>query len=60
MHNLQFENYILFGGFSEDLSLAESLSDSSEELNQGGKGGTRIYRSFGSKNQMGRTLKDYC
>ena len=27
-----FENYVLFGGFAEDLSLGGSLSDSSEGL----------------------------
>ena len=28
MHNLKFENYVLFGGFIEDLSLEGRLSDS--------------------------------
>ena len=46
MHNLKFENYALFSGHAEDLSLEDSLSYSSEGLFQRGNGGARIYRSF--------------
>ena len=49
MHNLEVENYVLFGEFSEDVSLEDSLSDCSEGLFQRGKGGTRMYRSFAIK-----------
>ena len=49
-HNLKVESYVLFGGQTEDLSLEDSISDSSEEV----KGGARIYRRFlqrpGSRN----------
>ena len=45
-HNIKAENYVLFGIFSEDLSLEDSLSDHSEGLLQKGKGEARIYRSF--------------
>ena len=38
-HNLKVENYVLFGGFTEDLSLGRSLSDGSEELLQRGERG---------------------
>lgn len=46
MHNLRTENYALFGRLTEDLSLGDSLSNSSEGLLQRGEGGARIYRSF--------------
>ena len=39
IQNLKFENYVLFRGFSMDLSLEGSLSDGSEELPQRGWGG---------------------
>ena len=45
------ENYVLFGGLPEDLSLGYSLSDSSEGLLRRGKGGARIYRSFCKNNK---------
>ena len=45
MHNLKVGNYVLFSGFSEDLSPEDSLSDHSEGLLQRGKGGAGIYRS---------------
>ena len=45
MHNLKVDNYVLFSGHIEDLSLGDSLSDSSEGLFQRGKGEVRIYRS---------------
>ena len=44
--NLKVENYVLFGGITEDYGLGDSLSDSSAELFQRGKGEARIYRSF--------------
>ena len=43
MHNLKTENYVLFGGLTEDLSPGDSLSDNAEGLFQKGKGGARIY-----------------
>ena len=51
MHNLKVENYVLFGGRTEDLSLEDSLSDSSEGLLWRGMGGARIYRSFSNNNK---------
>ena len=52
MHNLKVKNYVLFGGFSEDVSPEDSLSDHSEGLLQRSKGEARIYRSFGNKIQV--------
>ena len=49
MHNVEVENYVFFGGIFEDLSPEDILSDRSEELLQGGKGGARIYKSFARK-----------
>ena len=49
LHNLKVENYFLFGGFSEDLSQEDSLSDRFGGLLQRGKGGARIYTSFATK-----------
>ena len=49
MHNLKVENYVLFGGLSEDFKPRSSLSDGSDGLLQGGQGGARIYRSFSTK-----------
>ena len=46
MHNLKVDSYVLFGELTEDYSLGDHLSDSSEELLQRGKGGAMIYRSF--------------
>ena len=46
MNNLKVENFVLFGGIFEDLS----LSDRSEGLLQRDKGGARIYSSFCDKN----------
>ena len=48
-HNQKVESYLLFGDFPEYYSLRDSLSDSSEELFQTGKGGARIHTSFGWK-----------
>ena len=48
IHKLKVENDVLFGGLSEDLSPADSLSGSSGLL-QRGKGGARIYRSYATK-----------
>ena len=66
--NLKTENYVLFGGFAEGLSLGGSLSDNSEGLLWIGKGGARIYRSFAKQTnkqkkhtkQVVGTSKDYC
>ena len=44
-HNLKVENYVLFGGHTEDVSPGDSLSDSSEGLFWTGKGTATIYRS---------------
>ena len=49
MHNLKVENSVLFGGLTEDSSLAGSLSDGSEGLLRIGKGGDRMNRSFALK-----------
>ena len=56
IHNLKVENYVLFSRLSEDLSLEHSLSDSSEQLLQRGKGGA----SFCNKDEVVGILKDYC
>ena len=61
MHYLKVEDYVLFSGFTEDLSPGYSLSDSSEGLLQRGMGGARIYKSFwknknNSGNQTSRLL----
>ena len=45
MHNLKVENYVLFGGHTEDVSPGDSLSNSTE----GDKGGAGIHRSFHNK-----------
>ena len=60
--NLKTENYVLFGGFAEGLSLGGSLSDNSEGLLWIEKGGARIYRSFAKKinKQVVGTSTDYC
>ena len=55
-HDLKVENYSLFGGLPEDLSPWHSLSDSSEQLLQRGKGGA----SFCNKDEVVGILKDYC
>ena len=60
MHNLKFENYVLFAELAEDLSLGDSLSESSEGQFWRGKGGARIHMSFCNKNLVVRTSKDYC
>ena len=52
LHNLKIENYVSFGGFTEDLSPRYGFSDSSEGLFWGGNGGARIYRSFCKKIQV--------
>ena len=46
MHYLKVEDYVLFSGFTEDLSPGYSLSDISEGLLQRGIVGDRIYKSF--------------
>ena len=54
-HNLKVVNYTLFQNFTEDYSLADSFSNSSEELLQKGKGGAKMYKSFfGKKKKKGR------
>ena len=60
MHNLEVESYILFRNLTEDNSLGNNLSDSSEELFQRGKGEARIYKSFRWKKKCSQTSKDYC
>ena len=50
LHYLKFENYVLFDGHTEDLSLGDRLSDSSKGLFQRGKGGVWIYRSSAKTN----------
>ena len=40
MHNLKAENYVLFGGLTEDYNLGYKISESSEGLFRRGKGGT--------------------
>ena len=54
------ENYVLFGGRTEDLSLGDSLSDSSEALLQRGKRGARYTEVFPKKTEVVGTSKDYC
>ena len=49
--NRRVENDVLFTGLTEDSSPGDRLSVSSEELLQGGKEGTRIYRNFCLKSQ---------
>ena len=49
MHSLKVEGYVLFRDITEDYILGNSLSDSSEEQFQRGKGGARIYGSFSWK-----------
>ena len=44
-------------GQNEDCSPGDSISDSSEKLLQGGKGGARIYRRFCTKGQIVRNIK---
>ena len=56
MHSLKVENYVLFGGFAENLSPGYSLSESSEDLFQRGKRGAMICRSFFSKTKQARSL----
>ena len=56
---LKVENYVLFGGLSEDFSPGGSLSGSSEGLRRG-EGGGRINRSFCNRNQVVRTSEDDC
>ena len=46
IYNLKFASSVLFRDHTEDYSLGDSLSDSSEELLQRGKGGARIHRRF--------------
>ena len=59
MHNLKVENYVLFSRHAEDLSLRDSLLDSSEGLFQRGKGRARIYIGvFANQNQEKQTNKN--
>ena len=44
IHNLKVQNYILFGGLTEDLE--GNLSHSSQELLQSSNGGARTHNSF--------------
>ena len=54
MHYLKVEDYVLFSGFTEDLSPGYSLSDSSEGLFQRGMGGARICGHTGWMTDWGR------
>ena len=59
MYHLKVENYILFRGLAENLSLGGSLSDSSQGLLWRSEGGARIYRRSNKqlKNQGGEHQK---
>ena len=46
VHNLKVEGIVSFDGVPEDFNPEGSLSGSSEELSQRGKGGVRIHRNF--------------
>ena len=59
MHDLKAENYVLFGGYTEDSHPVDTLSNHSAGLLQRAKGGASIYRSFCNKNQVVGTSK-YC
>ena len=52
MHSLQVGNDVLVGRHTKDLSLEDSLSDSSEGLFLRAKGGTRIDRNFYKKKKQ--------
>ena len=60
MHSLKAENYVLFHGPAEDLSLRGSSLDDSEGPLWKAKGGARIYRNFCNKNMVARASNDYC
>ena len=49
MYHLSIENYALFGALQRTTGQESSLSESSEELFQRGKGRVRIYSSFAEK-----------
>lgn len=55
--NLKVENYILFVGHTENLSLGDSLSDHSEGLLLRGMGKARIHRNYGNKKADSRNIK---
>ena len=46
IHSLNVKSYVLFGNLTEDYSLGDSLSDSSEELFQRDKRGASYNKSF--------------
>ena len=59
MHNLKVEDYVLFRKLAEDLSLEDSLSDSTERLLWRGEGGARICRSFCNKDHQKITIHSF-
>ena len=46
IHSLKVVSYLLFRHLTEECGPGDSLSESSEELLQRGKGGARIYASY--------------
>ena len=49
-YNLKFENYVLFGGTSKDISPEDSLSESSEGCSEEiREEGARVYSGFATK-----------
>lgn len=59
-HNLKVENYVLFGGFAKDLNNETAswiaLRDHLKEVREKPEN----IRRFCTRNQVVRTLKDYC
>ena len=51
-HKLKVASYVLFGDLTEDYSLGDSLSGSSEGLFQRGKGGAGYVGVFTEKNNV--------
>ena len=60
MHNLKFENYVLFGRQNQGLKPGTQPLRELWGLLQRGEGRARICRSFCNKDQVVRTSKDYC
>ena len=52
MHDLKAENYVLFGGYTEDSHPVDTLSNHSAGLLQRAKGGASIYGNFCNKTQI--------
>ena len=55
MHSLKVENYILFGGLTEDVSLGYRLSESSEELSKEVREEPRYIGDFANKQTNKKT-----